>query len=77
MKTKLCTLLFAIGAGITSFVSWLETVPPEDQSGWLDTLVELTPVQYRAKVALFSRFATLFAGIYVTYRATHSKQTNP
>ncbi len=68
---KATCLLSATGAGLCSFVSWLSTVPPETQSGWLAALVEITPVEYRPNVALFARVATFFLGIYATYKAAH------
>lgn len=75
MNAKHKTLYAAAGAGCAGFINWLATVPPEQQSGWLATLVEITPVEYRPNVGLASRFAMLFLGIYATYRAAHSSNT--
>lgn len=77
MTTKLECILSSVGAGVFSFISWLSTVPPEQQSGWLAALVEITPVEYRPNVALFTRFAGLFLGIYATYKAAHSAPSTP
>lgn len=74
MSAKLQTVLAASFAGVAGFVNWLATVPPERQTGWLDTLVELTPVEHRPNVALFSRFVMLFLGVFATYKAS---QTTP
>lgn len=77
MTSKLQCLLSACGAGIFTFIAWLSTVPPEMQSGWLATLVEITPVEYRANVALFTRFLAFFLTILATYKAAHSSQQTP
>ena len=77
MKAEIKTILFSGLGGLAGFLSWLSTVPPEQQSGWLATLVDITPVEYRPNVALFSRFLTLGMGMYVAYRATHNSPQKP
>lgn len=77
MTSKIQAIVSAFLAGLASFISWLAMVPPETQSGWLATLVELTPVQYRPQVGLWTRLAAFFLGIYATYRASHSGPQTP
>jgi len=77
MNTKRKVILTSAGAGFFGFVNWLATVPPEQQSGWLAALVELTPLHWRPNVGLFTRFLTLFLGIYATYLAARSGPTPP
>lgn len=75
--TKVRALWSAILAGVAGFVSWLATVPPEQQSGWLAQLVEILPVSWRANVGLFTRFITFAVGIYAVYNASHSGPQTP
>lgn len=77
MNTKLKVILASSGTGISGFINWLATVPPEQQSGWLAALVELTPLHWRPNVGLFTRCLTLFLGIYATYLAARSGPTPP
>ena len=77
MNTKRSVILTSAGAGFFGFVNWLATVPPEQQSGWLAALVELTPLHWRPNVGLFTRCLTLFLGIYATYLAARSGPTTP
>ena len=77
MSTKFKALIASIATGIFGFINWLATVPPEQQSGWLASLVELTPLQWRPNVGLFTRCLTLFLGIYATYLAAHSGPQTP
>lgn len=67
----------AIFAGIAGFINWLATVPPEQQSGWVATLVEITPVEYRPNVGLFTRFLMFFLTIYSFRKASQSGPEKP
>lgn len=77
MTDKLQAILAALMAGLAGFVNWLATVPPEQQSGWLAALVEITPIEHRPNVGLFTRFLGLFLGIYATYKASRSGPQSP
>ena len=77
MNTKRNVILASAGAGFSGFINWLATVPPEQQSGWLAALVELTPLHWRPNVGLFTRCLTLSLGIYATYLAARSGPTPP
>ena len=77
MNAKRNVILTSAGAGFFGFVNWLATVPPEQQSGWLAALVELTPLHWRPNVGLLTRCLTLFLGIYATYLAARSGPTPP
>jgi len=77
MTNKLQALLASGGAGIAGFINWLATVPPEQQSGWVATLVEITPIEHRPSVGLFTRFVMLFLGVYATFKASNSSRHNP
>lgn len=67
----------AVISGTSGFISWLATVPPEQQSGWLAQLVEITPLSWRPNVALFTRLVTYALGIYAVYSASHSGPQTP
>lgn len=76
-KNHIIVLTTAIFTGIASFINWLTTVPPEQQSGMLAQLVEITPVQYRPQVGLATRFLVFGLGIYTLYKASRSGPTQP
>jgi len=77
MNAKLQAIVASSIAGVAGFVNWLATVPPEQQSGLLAQMVEITPVQYRPTVGVITRFATLFLGVYASYQAAHSGTQKP
>lgn len=77
MNAKLQATLAAIFTATASFINWLATVPPEQQSGWVATLVEITPVEYRPNVGLFTRFLMFFLAIYAVRKAAQSGPTKP
>lgn len=77
MSSKLKALLAAIAASLAGLINWLATVPPEQQSGWVASLVEITPVQYRPNVGLFTRFLMFFLTIYVAHKASQSGPQTP
>ena len=47
--SKTHTWLAGAVAGLAGFISWLATIPPEVQSGWLSELVEITPHSIRLR----------------------------
>ncbi len=62
ISTKTKAIGSAIATAAFGFVNWLATVPPEQQSGILATLVEITPIHWRPTVGLWTRmFMTVSA----------------
>lgn len=59
-------------SGLIGFWNWLATVPPEQQQGWLASLVELTPVQWRPNVGLATRFLMWALMIYAVHQSSKS-----
>lgn len=77
MSSKTQAIVSSIFAAMFGFINWLATVPPEQQSGILATLVEVTPVQWRPTVGVWTRALMMFLGIYATYKAAHSGPQTP
>ncbi len=77
MSNKLKSLFSIILAACAGFINWLATVPPEQQSGWLAALVEITPIQYRPNVGLFTKLLALFLTVYATHKASQSGPQSP
>lgn len=74
---KLRALIASVASGLVYFINWLATVPPEQQAGWLAQLVEITPVQYRPSVGLFTRFAGFALAVYATMQASKAGPSKP
>jgi hypothetical protein len=64
-------------SGLAYTLNWLATVPPEQQAGWLAQLVEITPVDWRPNVALFTRFVAFALGVYAVHQASKSGPSSP
>lgn len=80
MKTnthKFRALAASLGGAVCGFINWLATVPPEQQSGWLAQLVEITPVEYRPNVGVFTRLLMLFLVPYAAHQAAKSGPQSP
>lgn len=67
----------SVASGFVYFVNWLATVPPEQQAGWLAELVEITPVEYRPSVGLFTRTLGFLLGVYAVHQASKSGPASP
>lgn len=74
---KIRAFVASVGSGLAYFINWLATIPPEQQSGWLAQLVDMTPVQYRPNVALFTRFVAFGLGTYAVMQASKSGPQTP
>ncbi len=77
VTTKIQALIAACVTGAASFVSWLATVPPEQQSGLLAQFVEIVPVTWRPGVGLAAKALGTFSTIYAVYKASHSGPQSP
>jgi hypothetical protein len=63
-------------AGISSFVAWLVSLPPENQDAVIKPLIELSPIGWRPTIGLISRALATGGMIYAAYK-THSAIQNP
>ena len=77
MNNKLQTLIAASVSGISAFVSWLVTLPPESQDAFLSPLVEITPLHWRPTVGFIFRALATISTVYAGYKASHSGPTTP
>lgn len=77
MTHKLQALLTAWVAGVSAFVAWLMTVPPEQQTALLGPLVDVMPLQWRPAVGLATRAIATASTIFAVYRAAQSGPQSP
>lgn len=75
MTHKLQATITAWVAGLSAFVAWLMTVPPEQQTALLGPLVELMPLDWRPAVGLATRVLATASTIFAVYRAAQSGPT--
>lgn len=64
-------------SGISAFIAWLATVPPEQQTALLGPLVELMPIEWRAGIGLGMRALATVSTIYAVYQAAKSGPQTP
>lgn len=77
MSTKLQTIVGAWIGGISAFISWLATVPPESQTALLGPLVDCMPLAWRPTIGLGMRALATASTIYAVYKAAHSGPQTP
>lgn len=63
-------------AGVSAFVAWLVSLPPENQDAIIKPLIELTPLDWRPSIGLATRFLATVSTIYMFYK-THPKPPTP
>lgn len=71
MNAKFQTGVTAVFTGIAGFINWLATVPPENQSGILGELVNVTPVDWRPAVGFWTRILMIYL-LYLTSVKAHT-----
>lgn len=67
-------------AGVSSFIAWLVSMPPENQDAIIKPLIELTPLEWRPTIGLVTRGLATASVIYGTYkmsRLNQDKKTTP
>lgn len=72
MTHKFQALVTAWIAGLSAFIAWLMTVPPEQQTALLGPLVEVMPLTWRPAVGLATRLLATGSTIFAVYRAAQS-----
>jgi len=77
MTSKIQAIVVAWIAGITAFISWVCTIPPEQQTSLLGPLVELVPIHYRDSVGGITRLLASASTVYAVYKAAHSGPQTP
>lgn len=76
-KSKLSALIGAIVTGVSSFVAWVMTIPPEQQTKLLSPLVELIGIENRDAVGLFMRTLASVSTVYAVYKSTQTGTNLP
>lgn len=77
MTTKLQALVWGIGAGIFEFVAWFVMIPPEQQTEYINWIMEFIPIYWRDDLGLWSKGISRFAAIYAVFKASQSGPKTP
>lgn len=77
MTNKIQALISGCVSGVSAFISWLVMIPPEQQTKMLSPLVELTPIEWRDAVGLFTRGLATATSIYAVFKASQSGPQSP
>ena len=77
MTSKIQALVTAWVAGVSAFIAWLVSLPPESQTGLITPLIELAPLDWRPGIGLFTRAIATISTIYAVYSASHSGPQTP
>lgn len=77
MTNKTQAIFTAWIAGVSSFLAWLVSLPPENQDALIKPMIELTPLDWRPAIGLASRALATATTIYAVYRAAHSGPNSP
>lgn len=77
MNSKLKALVTAWVAGVSAFVAWLVSLPPESQTSLIMPLIDLAPLDWRPGIGLFTRTLATISTIYAVYSASHSGPQTP
>lgn len=64
-------------AGVTQFVGWFATLPPESQETYVQPILELLPVHWRTAIGGFMKALSGVAMLYAFYQASHSGPGTP
>lgn len=76
-KEKISALIAAIVTGFSSFVAWVMTIPPEQQTKLLSPLVELIGIENRDAVGLFMRTLASISTVYAVFKSSQSGTNLP
>lgn len=77
MTAKLQAIITAWIAGVSSFIAWLVSMPPENQDALIKPLIELCPINWRPAVGFVSRLLATASIIYGAYKTAHHAQPPP
>lgn len=71
MTAKAQAILSAWIAGLSSFIAWLVSMPPQNQDAIIKPLIELTPIEWRPAIGLATRALATGSMIYGAYKISH------
>lgn len=77
MTSKLQAILGGVLTGGFGFIAWLIALPPELQTGVLGQVVAMCPPAAQPAVGFWCKTFATIAGIYATYKASHSGPQTP
>lgn len=77
MNSKSKTLLSAWIAGVSGFLGWLATLPPETMTGMFAIVEQVFPPAWRAQIGAVLKLIALFSGIYASVHAARSGPQTP
>lgn len=77
MTTKIQAFIAANVTAVFSFVSWLVTLPPEQQTGILGQFVAFCPAGWQPGVGFWTKILSSVSAVYMVYKAAHSGPQSP
>lgn len=76
MTAKLQSKISAWVAGLSGFIAWLVSLPPQNQDAVIKPLIELTPLDWRPTIGLVMRGLSTASLIYGAYKM-HATSIQP
>lgn len=70
MTNRTQAIFSASVSGVSSFVAWLVSLPPENQDALIKPLIEFTPIDWRPAIGLVTRALATISMIYGAYKAS-------
>lgn len=77
MTSKLTAKISVWIAGVSAFIAWLVSLPPESQDALIKPLIELTPLDWRPAIGLVTRLLATATTILAVYKAANSSKQAP
>lgn len=77
MTSRIQAITSGIVSAITTFIAWLATVPPQQQTDMLGVFLEAFPYEWRAPLGAWCKIIATLSGIYATVKAAQSGPAQP
>lgn len=77
MTTKIQSLLYGIGAGLTGYIAYFIALPPSLQTGIMGQMIGIAPPSWQPVLAGTMKTASTVLALYATYKASHSGPQTP
>lgn len=59
-------------SGISAFIAWLVSLPPESQDAFIKPMIELTPISWRPEIGFMTRAIAVVTAATAAYKASKS-----
>jgi len=77
MNPKLQAKISAIVSGVSGFIVYLTTLPPEQQDAVTGPIVALIPVHWRPEISLIGKAIMTVSTFWAIFKAAHSGPQTP